>query len=131
MRAAARHLVGEHDFSSFRALACQAKSPVRQVHYCSLDRRGEEILLRIGANGFLHHMVRNIAGVLIAIGRGQAPVSWVGELLDRKDRTLGGVTAPPHGLYLERVDYAEEFGLPQRKPQHPPGAPDPGFGNRS
>jgi tRNA pseudouridine38-40 synthase len=121
MQAAARQLVGEHDFSSFRALACQAKSPVRQVHYCRLDRRGEDILLRIGANGFLHHMVRNIAGVLIAIGRGQAPVSWVGELLDLKDRTLGGVTAPPHGLYLERVDYPEEFDLPRCNPPRPPG----------
>jgi tRNA pseudouridine38-40 synthase len=120
MRAAARSLVGEHDFSSFRALACQAKSPVRRVDYCRLDRFDELIVLRIGANGFLHHMVRNIAGVLTAIGRGTAPVSWVAELLALKDRTLGGVTASPQGLYLERVDYAEEFGLPQR---HPEGSP--------
>jgi tRNA pseudouridine38-40 synthase len=114
MRRAAQDLVGEHDFSSFRAVACQAKSPVRRVHYCSLSRDGDRVDLRIGANGFLHHMVRNIAGVLIAVGRGEAPAGWVRELLALRDRTCGGVTAPPQGLYLERADYPVAFGLPQR-----------------
>jgi len=115
MRHAAVGLVGEHDFSSFRALSCQAKSPVRQVHYISLERCGEVLELRTGANGFLHHMVRNIAGVLMAIGYGDQPVSWVRELLRIRDRRRGGVTAPPQGLYFLRADYPEEFDLPQAR----------------
>ena len=114
MRAAAALLVGEHDFSSFRALGCQAKSPVRRVHYCDWVREGELLELRIGANGFLHHMVRNIVGVLTAIGRGEADPAWVEELLAIRDRTRGGVTAPPQGLYFVRADYPAAFSLPQR-----------------
>jgi len=113
MRLAASDLVGEHDFSSFRAFGCQAKSPVRQVHYIGLEQYGEVLELRIGANGFLHHMVRNIAGVLMAIGCGDKPVSWVRDLLRIRDRRRGGVTAPPQGLYFLRADYPEGFGLPQ------------------
>lgn len=113
MRLAAADLVGEHDFSSFRAIGCQAKSPVRTVHYVDLDRRGELLELRIGANGFLHHMVRNIAGVLMAIGRGDEPVSWVRDLLHVRDRRCGGVTAPPCGLYFVQADYPPELGIPQ------------------
>ena len=114
MRAAAALLVGEHDFSSFRALGCQAKSPVRRVHYCDWGREGEVLELRIGANGFLHHMVRNIVGVLTAIGRGEAEPAWVEELLAIRDRTRGGVTAPPQGLFFVRADYPQAFALPQR-----------------
>ena len=121
MRAAASLLVGEHDFSSFRAQACQAKSPVRQIHYCDLDREGERLELRIGANGFLHHMVRNIVGVLVAIGQGEAEVGWVEELLAIRDRARGGVTAPPQGLYFVRADYPVEFDLPQRVMEVPDG----------
>jgi tRNA pseudouridine38-40 synthase len=117
MRLAAVDLIGEHDFSSFRALACQARSPVRRVHYLHLTRRDDLIELHIGANGFLHHMVRNIAGVLIAIGSGDAPVSWLRELLALRDRTRGGVTAPPQGLYFVRADYPPEHPLPQRDVQ--------------
>jgi len=113
MRCAAADLVGEHDFSGFRALGCQAKSPVRRVHYVRLEQRREVLELRIGADGFLHHMVRNIAGVLMAIGQGDKPASWVRELLRLRDRRLGGVTAPPQGLYFLHVDYPEGFGLPQ------------------
>jgi tRNA pseudouridine38-40 synthase len=127
MQHAARDLVGTHDFSSFRALGCQAKSPVREVYYCVLSPGEDLVELRVGANGFLHHMVRNIVGVLLAIGRGDAPVSWVKELLEVCDRTLGGVTAPPHGLYFLRADYPSDFGLPQRHLASPPleSAPRP------
>ena len=121
MREAALPLVGEHDFSSFRAQACQAKSPVRQVHYCDLEREGERLELRIGANGFLHHMVRNIVGVLVTIGRGEAQVGWVEELLAIRDRARGGVTAPPQGLYFVRADYPAEFDLPRRVVELPGG----------
>lgn len=114
MRHAAADLVGEHDFSSFRALGCQAQSPVRRVHYVSLQQRADLLKLRIGADGFLHHMVRNIAGVLMAIGRGDAPISWVRELLQVRERRRGGVTASPEGLYFLRADYPEEIRLPQR-----------------
>ncbi|MCG6861261.1 MAG: tRNA pseudouridine(38-40) synthase TruA [Chromatiaceae bacterium] len=113
MRRAAVDLVGEQDFSSFRALGCQAKSPVRRVHYVSLERRDQMLELRIGADGFLHHMVRNIVGVLLAVGYGDKPVSWVCELLQLCDRSRGGVTAPPQGLYFVRADYPDFHGLPQ------------------
>ena len=113
MRAAAEALVGEHDFSSFRAAGCQAKSPVRHLHYLTLSEQDSMLTLSVGANGFLHHMVRNIAGVLIAIGRGEAPVDWTRQLLDLRDRALGGITAPPHGLFFARADYPPELGLPQ------------------
>ena len=109
MARAAQSLLGTHDFSSYRALGCQAKSPVRTIHYLTVERSGEEIILEIRANAFLHHMVRNIAGVLIAIGKGERPTTWSGELLQLRDRTLGGVTAPPQGLYLTAVEYPEEF----------------------
>ncbi len=119
MQAAASYLLGEHDFSSFRAYACQAKSPVRTVHELKLSRsgeRGEFIMLDIEANAFLHHMVRNIVGVLSAIGAGEQPVEWAREVLEHRDRKLGGVTAPPYGLYLVGVEYPEEFGIPYLSP---------------
>jgi len=112
MRQAARALLGEHDFSSYRALACQAKSPVRTVHRLDVTREGQCVLIDIRANAFLHHMVRNIAGVLMAIGCGEQPVEWAGEVLGLRDRTLGGVTAPPQGLYLTRVEYPDRYGIP-------------------
>lgn len=112
MQEAATALIGRHDFTSFRAMACQAKSPVRTITYLHLRERGPLLELAIGADGFLHHMVRNIVGVLLAIGRGEAPVGWTSELLALKDRTQGGVTAPAHGLYLTRVDYPAGFELP-------------------
>jgi tRNA pseudouridine38-40 synthase len=120
MQEAGQCLIGRHDFTSFRALACQAKSPVRTLRYLSLARRGELIELRVGADGFLHHMVRNIAGVLMAVGRGDRPVDWTRELLRLRDRARGGVTAPPHGLYLAGVDYPAHFGLPVRDDVDPP-----------
>lgn len=112
MAAAATYLVGEHDFSSFRAVGCQAKSPVRTLYELSVQRQGNEVVIEAEANAFLHHMVRNIAGVLIAIGCGEQPVQWAGEVLAARDRTLGGVTAPAAGLCLVAVRYGDEFRLP-------------------
>lgn len=115
MRAAAGSLVGEHDFSSFRAAACQAKSPVRTVHWLNLHRLDNWFVLTICANAFLHHMVRNIAGVLLAIGMGKEDIEWIQEVLEARDRTASGVTAPPDGLYLVNVDYPEQFAIPEAK----------------
>ncbi|RMG38040.1 MAG: tRNA pseudouridine(38-40) synthase TruA [Gammaproteobacteria bacterium] len=112
MHRAGQALVGEHDFSSYRALGCQAKSPVRTLHSLVVERHGDFVVLSVHANAFLHHMVRNIAGVLIAIGKGDRPETWAGEVLALRDRTLGGVTAPPEGLYFEQVEYPPEFGIP-------------------
>ncbi len=113
MAEAGRLLLGEHDFSAYRAMGCQAKSPVRTVYRLDVSRNDELIFIDIEANAFLHHMVRNIAGVLMAIGTGERPVAWAAEVLEQRDRTLGGVTAPPAGLYLTRVTYPEPFQLPQ------------------
>ncbi|HKK05607.1 MAG TPA: tRNA pseudouridine(38-40) synthase TruA [Gammaproteobacteria bacterium] len=116
MREAAAHLVGEHDFSSYRALACQAKSPVRTVYRLDVTRDRDLVFIDIEANAFLHHMVRNIAGVLMTIGAGEQAPDWAGEVLEHRDRTLGGVTAPAHGLYLMEVEYPPEFQIPRLPP---------------
>jgi tRNA pseudouridine38-40 synthase len=112
MREAAAYLLGEHDFSSFRALACQAKSPVRTVRRLTIERQGERIYIEVTANAFLHHMVRNIAGVLIAIGLGKHPPVWAQKVLEARDRTLGGATASAQGLYLVGVEYPAHFSIP-------------------
>lgn len=112
MQAAADVLVGEHDFTSFRTVNCQAKSPVREISRLKVSRQSAFVIIDIEANAFLHHMVRNIAGVLIAIGVGDRPVSWCKEVLDARDRTQAGVTAPANGLYLIGVEYPEHFRLP-------------------
>lgn len=117
MASAALHLVGEHDFSSFRSYACQAKNPVRMLHRLDVWREGPFIFIEVEANGFLHHMVRNMAGVLTAIGAGEQEPEWAREVLEHRDRVLGGVTAPPHGLYFTGVAYPERFGLPEISPQ--------------
>ncbi|MCG5495307.1 tRNA pseudouridine(38-40) synthase TruA [Ectothiorhodospira variabilis] len=114
MAEAVPHLLGEHDFSSFRAKGCQARTPIRTVQAVSVHRRGDFIHLDIRANAFLHHMVRNIAGVLMAIGRGEYPPEWMAEVLTARDRSQAGVTAPPDGLYLVQVGYEDRFDL------HPP-----------
>jgi tRNA pseudouridine38-40 synthase len=113
---AAQYLIGEHDFSSYRALACQAKSPIRTLHSLDINRHEEIVLLDLEANGFLHHMVRNIAGVLMKIGAGEAEPIWAREVLELRDRTQGGVTASPHGLYFVTAYYPEHFSIPALLP---------------
>ena len=113
MREAARHLIGEHDFSSYRALACQAKSPVRHLLRLDVSRHGDLVILELEANGFLHHMVRNIAGVLMTIGAGEADILWSRQVLEERDRTRGGITAPPDGLYFVGVRYPPAFAIPE------------------
>ena len=111
MQQAANHLQGRHDFTSYRALACQANSPVKTVHDLKISRNEDLIMIDIFADGFLHHMVRNIAGVLIAIGCGDEDADWSKVVLDCHDRTLGGVTAPADGLYLVKVQYDDKYHL--------------------
>lgn len=113
MHEAAQFLLGEQDFSSFRAVECQSHTPFRNVHFIHVKRHGLVVEIEIKANAFLHHMVRNIAGVLMAVGAGDKPVEWVDSVLQARDRRQGGVTAKPHGLYLVDVDYPEEFGIPK------------------
>lgn len=112
MSAAASYLRGEHDFTSFRAAACQAHTPVRTIYQLEARRCGDFIYLDVIANAFLHHMVRCIAGVLIAVGRGDQPPEWVAEILQATDRTTSGMNATPAGLYLVDVRYPEEFSVP-------------------
>jgi tRNA pseudouridine38-40 synthase len=112
MQRGARHLIGTHDFSSFRAAQCQAKDPVRELRALKISRREEFVLIDAYADAFLHHMVRNIAGVLLSIGAGERAVGWAREVLQACDRTAGGVTAVPDGLYLVGVEYPHNYGLP-------------------
>ncbi len=117
MREAAGFLLGEHDFSSFRGAGCQARSSVRRIHRLEVSRRGPFVFIDVAANAFLLHMVRNIAGVLMAVGAGKAPARWAAEVLDAGDRRQGGVTAPPDGLYLLQVDYPAHFRIPAVPPE--------------
>ncbi|MDE2091974.1 MAG: tRNA pseudouridine(38-40) synthase TruA, partial [Gammaproteobacteria bacterium] len=105
MRAAGKFLLGEHDFSAFRAVECQARSPIRHVHRLEVQRDGEIVSLDVVADGFLHHMVRNMVGVMIDIGTGKQAPEWAERVLNGRDRTLGGVTAPPQGLCFMAVLY--------------------------
>ncbi len=116
MHQAGQYLVGTHDFSSYRALGCQAKSPVKTVHALQVTRQDEFVTITIHADAFLHHMVRNIAGVLMAVGREEHPPIWAQQILAYKDRARGGVTARPQGLYLTKVDYPDEFAIPLDEP---------------
>jgi len=112
MREAAAHLLGSHDFGAFRAAECQARSPVRELSGIEVRRAGEFVLLELTANAFLHHMVRNIAGLLMHVGMGEAPPAYAAEVLAGRDRRLAPATAPADGLYLWRVYYPVVFGLP-------------------
>jgi len=112
MHAAAQVLVGEHDFSAFRAIECQAKSPLRRIERLDVTRDAEWVWLSITANAFLHHMVRNVAGLLMSVGHGESPPERVATVLASRDRKCNAATAPPDGLFLVAVRYPAEFGLP-------------------
>jgi len=116
MDRAARELWGERDFSAFRAASCQSASPMRNVHFARVARRGDLVVLDIEANAFLHHMVRNIAGALLAVGDGREGEDSIAQLLAGRDRTLAADTAPAHGLYLVDVAYTAACGLPETPP---------------
>ena len=119
MDAASQYLLGEHNFEAYRARSCQAHSPVRTIQRIGVARSGALVVLDVQANGFLHHMVRNIAGVLMAVGMGKEPPAWAQAVLLSEDRTCAGVTAPPHGLYFIGVQYPREFGIPFELPATP------------
>lgn len=108
MHEAAQALLGEHDFSAFRAAGCQASRPFREITQISVTRDGDWVTLEVTANAFLQHMVRNITGTLAAIGRGDEEPGWIFEVLESRDRTRGGIAAPPHGLTLVSVTYPED-----------------------
>ena len=112
MRAAARLLIGEHDFSAFRSAECQARSPVRTVRRLDLYRRGSYIVFEIQANAFLHHMVRNIVGCLIYVGKGKHQPGWLAEVLAGRDRARAAPTFDAAGLYLVDIQYEPCWGLP-------------------
>lgn len=112
MRAAAHMLVGKHDFSAFRAAGCQARNPIRTVTGIRMERSGPWLWLDISADAFLQHMVRNIVGSLVLVGRRERDTKWFKDVLESRDRRLAGPTAPPCGLYLSEVTYPEEFELP-------------------
>ena len=112
MQQAAELLLGEHDFSSFRAADCQAKTPVKTMREASVQRSGDLIVFDFEASAFLHHMVRNLVGSLVYIGQGKRPPDWMGELLSLKDRRLAAPTFSAAGLYLVGVRYEAHWGLP-------------------
>jgi tRNA pseudouridine38-40 synthase len=113
MQEAARHLLGRHDFSAFRAAECQAKSPVKQLTRLDIVRQGDAITFDLEADAFLHHMVRNIVGCLVYVGKGGHPPHWMAEVLEGRDRKLAAPTFAPDGLYLRRITYDAKWGLPQ------------------
>ena len=117
MHDAAQALVGEHDFSSFRSAECQANHAVRLLKRIRVYRDQDRVVLEVTANGFLHNMVRILTGCLLAIGRGEQPVDWMRQLLQLRDRTRAGVTAPPHGLCFVQPGYPAECGIPDFEAQ--------------
>ena len=121
MRQAAQHLIGKHDFSSFRAANCQAKSPNRCVHFIHITQNKPYIVVDIQANAFLHHMVRNIVGVLLEIGAKKLPADAMQTILQARDRRQACITAPASGLYLTDVLYPDAFALPQAVAEFPFG----------
>lgn len=113
MQEAAANLLGTHDFSAFRSAECQAKSPIKQMRQAEVRQQGNLIVFDFEADAFLQHMVRNLVGSLIFIGRGTRPVEWMAELLQHGDRRLAGLTFPPDGLYFLGPLYESHWGLPQ------------------
>lgn len=115
MHRAAQALAGEHDFSSFRAADCQARSPVRRVTDIRVRRNGQRVWVVCRANGFLQRMVRNIAGSLALVGRGRKTDTWIAEVLEARSREAAGQAAPPQGLYLQQIEYPSDL-LPEQNP---------------
>jgi tRNA pseudouridine38-40 synthase len=114
MRAAAAHLIGLHDFSSFRASSCQAKTPVKDMQAIDIERRGDIIVFTVRASAFLHHMVRNLVGALVYVGIGRHEPDWMAEVLAARNRDAAAPTFMPDGLYFASVDYDPKWGLPQQ-----------------
>jgi tRNA pseudouridine38-40 synthase len=125
MNRAAQVLRGEHDFSAFRAASCQARHAVRDIHQIAVVRAGNEVSIEVTANGFLYHMMRNIAGSLVAIGQGDRPADWLQALLAGRDRTLAAPTAAAEGLYFVGARYPEQYGLPAAAMDFPPAGSAP------
>ncbi|MDD5179723.1 MAG: tRNA pseudouridine(38-40) synthase TruA [Gallionellaceae bacterium] len=113
MREAAQYLLGEHDFSAFRASECQAKTPIKNLAQLDIQKQGDTIIFDLTANAFLHHMVRNIIGCLVYVGKGKHPPQWMKEVLESRVRSLAAPTFAPDGLYLRRITYDAKWGLPQ------------------
>lgn len=113
MAQAGQYLLGEHDFTSYRAVGCQSRTAMRNVTRIDVSRHRDMVYIDIAANAFLHHMVRNITGVLLAIGAGEQSPIWAKQVLEARDRTAGGVTAPASGLYFMEAYYPEHFGIPR------------------
>ena len=116
MQQAAELLLGEHDFSSFRASACQALSPIKHLQRLAIMRRGAYWRFEFEANAFLHHMIRNLMGCLIAVGQGQYPPAWITQVLQARDRKVAAPTFSPDGLYFLGPRYAPHWGLPESTP---------------
>jgi tRNA pseudouridine38-40 synthase len=116
MRAAAERLVGEHDFSAFRSAECQAKTPVKVLHRIAIERRDDYVILEFTASAFLHHMVRNLLGCLVQVGKGAQPAEWVQDVLEGRDRAKAAPTFPADGLYLTSVTYPGRWNLPAFAP---------------
>lgn len=113
MQQAAMFLIGEQDFSSFRSSQCESKTPMRNVQEVKISRHENYVVIEIQANAFLHHMVRNIVGVLMQIGSGRKNPDWMRDVLLAKDRRIAAETAPAHGLYLINVNYPEPYNFPK------------------
>ena len=113
MHRAAQPLLGEHDFNAFRTVHCQAPHAIRDLQRLSIAREGDHVVVEVQANAFLHHMVRNIVGSLLMVGRGERPIDWIAELLEGRDRSVAGPTAPAAGLLFLGPRYPRQWGLPQ------------------
>ena len=113
MHQAAQYLQGKHDFNAFRSSACQSKTAIKTIDEISVYRNGNKVIMDVAATGFLHHMIRNIIGTLIPIGRGEKPAVSMLAILQSKDRTQAGITAPPNGLSFNVVKYPKKFNLPE------------------
>ncbi len=122
MHGAAQSLVGEHDFTSFRAAGCQAKHAVREITAVSVSRYNRHVMVQIEGNAFLHNMVRIIVGSLIAVGAGDESAGWIAALLQARDRRLAGATATAQGLYFMGPHYHTDFGIPHWRDSLPAGS---------